>query len=128
MSAMAYFRYAAKLMKVHPPHITDQPIVARMRRIGLEIGESFVPERLDPAVRRELEAAPAAGLAQMKAKLPTLARVVNGWQMNTDTMGVYGTYYLKRAIVAMVGLGANLPEDAIYPLCVVDAVGRPLDG
>ncbi len=52
----------------------------------------------------------------MEWKVPTLARVANGWSMNTDTMGVYGNYYLKRAIVAQVGLGANLPEDAIYPL------------
>ena len=128
MSAAAYFRYAAELMKIHRPHITDQPIVARMRRIGLKVGESLDVERLDPAVRRALEAAPADGLAHAKAKLPTLARVVDGWQMNTDTMGVYGTYYLKRAIVAMVGLGANLPEDAIYPLCIVDAGGQPLNG
>lgn len=125
MPAAQYFRYAAELMKLHPPHITDQPIVARMRRIGIKVGESFDPTRLDAAVKKALDDAPATGLALMKAKLPTLARVVNGWQMNTDTMGVYGTYYLKRAIVAMVGLGANLPEDAIYPLCVVDAEGKP---
>ena len=48
--------------------------------------------------------------------------------MNTDTMGVYGNYYLKRAIVAQLGLGANLPEDAIYPLNLGDETGRPLDG
>ena len=64
----------------------------------------------------------------MRAKIPTLARVVNGWQMNTDTMGVYGNYYLKRAIVALVGLGANLPEDAVYPLNISDADGKPLTG
>ena len=60
--------------------------------------------------------------------MPTLARVANGWSMNTDTMGVYGNYYLKRAIVAQLGLGANLPEDAIYPLNLGDETGKPLDG
>ena len=64
----------------------------------------------------------------MAWKVPTLARVVNGWSMNTDTMGVYGNYYLKRAIVAQLGLGANLPEDAIYPLNLGDEAGKPLDG
>ena len=48
--------------------------------------------------------------------------------MNTDTMGVYGNYYLKRAIIAQVGLGANLPEDAIYPGIIGDENGKPLDG
>jgi len=48
--------------------------------------------------------------------------------MNTDTMGVYGNYYLKRAIVALVGLGANLHEDAVYPLNLGDADGKPLTG
>jgi hypothetical protein len=60
--------------------------------------------------------------------LPTMALVVNGWQMNTDTMGVYGDYYLKRAIIAMVGLGANQPNDAIYRLDISDADGKPLSG
>jgi hypothetical protein len=48
--------------------------------------------------------------------------------MNTDTMGVYGNYYLKRAIISQVGLGANLPEDAIYPLNLGDDAGQPLHG
>ena len=43
-------------------------------------------------------------------------------------MGVYGNFYLKRAIVSMIGLGANTPEDAIYPLQVVDANGQPATG
>jgi hypothetical protein len=64
----------------------------------------------------------------MEWKLPTLARVANHWSMNTDTMGVYGNYYLKRAIVSQQGLGANVPEDAIYPLNLGDHNGRPLDG
>src|SRR5690242_7214701 len=64
----------------------------------------------------------------MAWKVRSLARVANGWSMNTDTMGVYGDYYLKRAIVAQLGLGANQPEDAIYPLNLADDTGRPLDG
>jgi hypothetical protein len=48
--------------------------------------------------------------------------------MNIDTMGVYGNFYVKRAVVAMVGLGANSPEDAVYPILLADADGSPLAG
>jgi hypothetical protein len=48
--------------------------------------------------------------------------------MNTDTMGVYGNYYLKRALITQFGLGANLPEDAIYPANLADNTGQQLDG
>jgi hypothetical protein len=123
-----YFAYAAELLKLHPPHITDQPIIARMKRTGLEPGKSFDVTRLDPDVAKAIESAPAAGQKLMEWKVATLARVANNWSMNTDTMGVYGNYYLKRAIVAQVGLGANLVEDAIYPLNLGDEGGRPLDG
>lgn len=128
MPAARYFAYAAELLKLHPPHVTDQPVIARMRRIGIEPGKSFDAAKLDPAVAKAIEAAPAGAQKLMTWKMSTLARVANNWSMNTDTMGVYGNYYLKRAIVAQVGLGANLPEDAIYPLNLGDEAGRPLDG
>jgi hypothetical protein len=128
MPAGKFFAYAAELLKVNLPHITDQPIIARLKRIGLRPGKSFDLEKAEPTVRTALENTPAEARQLMAWKIPTMARVANGWSMNTDTMGVYGNYYLKRAIVAQVGLGANLPEDAIYPLNLADETGRPLDG
>ena len=128
MTAGVYFAYAAELLKLHPPHVTDEPILAQMRKIGIERGKSFDIGKLDPVVQRALETAPQGAQKLMAWKLPTLARVANGWGMNTDTMGVYGNYYLKRAIVAQQGLGANVVEDAIYPLNLADDTGKPLDG
>src|SRR6516165_6405024 len=128
MEADKFFTYAAELLKVNPPHITDEPIIAQMRKIGIESGKSFDMAKVNPAIRNALSGAPEEGQKLMEWKLPTLARVVNGWSMNTDTMGVYGNYYLKRAIIAQAGLGANLPEDAIYPINLGDESGKPRDG
>jgi len=128
MPADKYFAYAAELLKMHPPHITDEPIIAQMKRIGIERGKSFDLDKQDPAVKKGLESVPEDTQKLMAWKVPTIARVVNYWSMNTDTMGVYGNYYLKRAMVTQVGLGANLPEDAIYPLNLADGTGKPLDG
>ena len=128
MSAADYFTYAAELLKVNPPHSTDQPMLAQIKRLGIEVGKSFNMDALDPQIQAALQRVPQDAQALMSWKVPTLAREVNGWSMNTDTMGVYGNYYLKRAIVTQVGLGANLPEDAIYPLNIGDSNGKPLDG
>jgi hypothetical protein len=128
MTARDYFGLAAELLKIHPPHVTDWSILSRMRRIGLRPGHDFGGQALDPALRQVLDGVPAQALALMRAAVPRIARVVNGWQMNTDSIGVYGNNYLKRAIIAMAGLGANPPEDAVYPLNVTDADGQPLDG
>jgi len=128
MAGEKFFAYASQLLKLHSPHVTDQPIIARMKRIGIEPGKTFDVAKLDAATRKAIDDAPAAAQKLMEWKIPTLARVANNWSMNTDTMGVYGNYYLKRAIVTQVGLGANLPEDAVYPLNLGDQSGKPLDG
>jgi hypothetical protein len=128
MPASQFFAYGAELLKVHPPHLTDEPIIAQMKKIGIEPGRSFDISKLDPAIQRGLDRAPQDAQRLMAWKLSSLARVANGWSMNTDTMGVYGNYYLKRAIVTQLGLGANLPEDAIYPINLFDSARQPLDG
>lgn len=128
MPAGRFFAIAAELLKRQPPHLTDEPIIARLKRIGFDAGKSFDIDKLDPSVRSALATVPDDAQKLMQWKTPTIARVVNGWSMNTDTMGVYGNYYLKRAIVTQLGLGANVPEDSIYPLNLGDDTGKPLDG
>jgi len=128
MPAAQFFAYAAELLKTIPPHLTDQPMIALLKKIGIEPGKSFQMDKLDPDIRDALSRAPEEALDLMEWKLKTMGRIENGWRMNTDTMGVYGDDYLKRALVAQQSLGANLPEDAIDPLDLVDDTGKALDG
>ncbi|HWR15627.1 MAG TPA: DUF1254 domain-containing protein [Terriglobales bacterium] len=128
MAAKDYFTYAAELMKLHPPHVTDWSTIARLARIGIVPGKSFAWESLSPAVQQSLGKTTTDALQEMHAKFPSLTKAVNGWQVNTDSMGVYGNFYLKRAIVALIGLGANQPEDAVYPLNISDADGETMRG
>jgi len=88
MLAGKYFAYAAELLKLQPPHLTDEPIIAQMKRIGIEPGKSFDIDKVGPAVKKGLEGAPDEAQKLMEWKIATLARVANHWSMNTDTMGV----------------------------------------
>ena len=51
----------------------------------------------------------------------------NGWLFTTKT-GTYGTEYLQRAYVTWIGLGANLPQDAVYPTSEGPALQQKYSG
>jgi hypothetical protein len=51
----------------------------------------------------------------------------NGWAYPTKT-GIYGTDYLMRALVTAIGLGANRPQDAVYPTSLKDGEGWKYKG
>src|SRR5262249_26700462 len=114
LSAQAYFDTMAKLMKDNPPTAQDAPIVKRMAKIGLVPGKPFDPSKPDPTTAKALENVPSVGLYTIKAHFTKSGKDTNGWQFTTQT-GIYGTNYLQRAFVTYFGLGANRPEDAVYP-------------
>ncbi len=128
MNGAAFFSYAAELMATHPPHLADQPMVARLRRVGIDPGQPFDFGSLPDAVQDALNSAPGVMQQKMVEVIPTLNPVVNGWSIGTSGMGVYGTNYMYRAVITMVGLGANLVEDAVYPLLLHDSDGEKLVG
>ncbi len=128
MNAAEFFGLGAELLALHGPHASDWSTVTRLKRIGIGAGRRFDFAAFPRDVQEALERAMPAALQIMRDKVATLSRLVNGWQLSTDTMGVYGNFYLKRAIIAMIGLGANQPEDAIYPMNIFDAEGHVMTG
>lgn len=128
MDVMDYFAYATKLLEVNPPHPTDFSILSRIARLGIGAGVEFDAHRFDADERAQIAAGRTDALTTMGSALPTLGTSIHGWTVMTDTIGVYGNAYLRRAVVAMIGLGANPPEDAVYPLLTADADGNPPDG
>jgi hypothetical protein len=128
MPGAEFFALAARLARTHRPHPTDFSLLARIAGIGFRSGDDFSLERLDSRTRTALEEVPKSAQDLMTQTVPRLTRVVNGWALSTHSMGVYGNYYLKRAIITRIGLGANPPEDAVYPILLADAEGAPLSG
>lgn len=130
MTGVEFFKRFAELMKKYPPHPNDYPILFRMRALGLEPGKSWDASKLDATTTALINESAKEALADVAAYLKRggSGRHVNGWNIATDNMGTYGTSYLQRALIALAGLGANLPADAIYPAAFVDGEGKPLDG
>jgi len=127
MNAGEYFKLLAALMKDNPPAAADAPMVANMAKIGIVPGQAFDISKLDPAVQKGLQEVPKAGVEWIMAHFKTAGAVINGWTFSTKT-GIYGTEYLQRAFITAIGLGANRPQDAVYPTSEVDAEGKPYDG
>ena len=127
LDAGAYFKLMAALMKDNPPTKDDAPMVAKMAKIGLVPGQDFDIGKLDPAVVNGLRGVPKAGVEKIMTKFKTTGTSVNGWQVFTKT-GIYGTDYLNRATITFFGLGANRPQDAVYPTSEADADGKPYSG
>lgn len=125
MDAAAFFAKFAELMKDNPPHANDNPILDRIRRIGIEPGKSFDLASAPKDIQDALNAAPAQALPQIKSAWSKAGVLENGWRTNVTAIGTYGTDYLHRAGVAYGGYGANVIEDALYPTAFVDADGNP---
>jgi hypothetical protein len=128
MDASTYFGRLNTLMQDHLPAAADAPALARFAAIGVAPGKPFDLTRMDVAVAKGLERSVRAGQAQIVTNTKQAeGPKVNGWELFIKT-GSYGTDYLWRAIVAVIGLGATLPEDVISQRASVDADGRPLTG
>lgn len=129
MSGVAYFRLLSDLLKANPPAAADAPMLPKLAQIGIVPGKDFDPSVVEPAL---LDRVPKVSFDRIMLHFLTGPEIsnVNGWRFTTKT-GLYGTDYIQRALVAAIGLGANRPEDAVYPTSLKSGGGvlaRKYDG
>ena len=128
MDGVAMLTRVADLMVRYPPHGNDYPILLRMRSLGIEPGKPFDAAKLDPQTVSVINKAATDARDGLPARMRRQGDFVNGWNIGREHMGAYGVAYAWRAAIAMGGLGANLAEDAVYPIAFVDSEGKPLSG
>lgn len=128
MPAEVFFNYLNRLMVDNPPATADAEAMAKFASVGVKPGGQFDPQQFDTAVRVFLAHLPMGFIAKAVQIFSAPDKKHNGWKISVGKIGIFGTDYRARAIVAYNALGANLAEDAIYPTCNVDADGLSLTG
>jgi hypothetical protein len=114
-------------MKRNPPSKADTPALMRFVRMGLAPGRDFNPKVIESGWDKRLPQ-----LSYDRIMLHFLSRDgdfsrENGWAYTTKA-GLYGTNYIQRALVTAIGLGANRPQDAVYPTSLKPSVIEDYDG
>jgi hypothetical protein len=126
MDATAYFTLLAQLMKTNPPAAADAPELAKFAKIGLVAGQDFDATKLNADFAKRIPEV-AFDRIMLQFKVNKAVKNISGWGYTTKA-GLYGTDYFMRALVTAIGLGANRPQDAIYPTSLKAAGGRAYDG
>ncbi|HEY8271395.1 MAG TPA: DUF1254 domain-containing protein [Pseudobdellovibrionaceae bacterium] len=128
MDAQTFLTRLSYLMKENAPSSEDQVMLESLEKIGVTPGHTVDFASLPSEVKSSLDQAVLEGYIRVEELARYIpGRVMNGWVSGLE-VGNYGTNYDARAAMARMGLGANLPEDAIFPTARVDSDGLPLTG
>ena len=121
-----YFKAANALLLENPPPATDAKALRQMAPLGLGT-PGFDPARFTP----EEAAAIAAGVANARQRLRAPGfggKRVGGWVFQASDTGAFFQDYLGRARIAVGGLAALPPAEAMYLTAVSPTGGASFDG
>jgi hypothetical protein len=128
MNAVTFFKTFAQLLKTNPPHQSDIKIIAELKKIGIVPGKGFNSAKLTSDKIDILNHGIKSAYEKIKLATESNNETVDGWSIRRNDIGNYGNNYLVRSVIALRGLGANIPQDAIYPSTFVDISGKQLNG
>ena len=105
----------------------DLPTLLGLARRALVMGVGLDGQPVDPATRAQGQAALEAVRASLRGAAAAQAPV-NGWTYPKPNLGDFGTDYPYRAAIAVAGLAALPPKEAMYMWAVGEGPNRTFDG
>lgn len=120
-----YFAAAARLMAENPPPATDEAMLRVMAPLGLE---AFDPARFAPSEVEAIEAGVKQARADSRRSGLRGPGFIDGWTYPYGRLGDFGQEYAYRAAVALGGLAALPPEEAMYMRAAGDLPKALFDG
>jgi hypothetical protein len=122
------FEVGMRAMGESPLRDHDRAVLEALAPLHLRPGRKFDLRAFNEAERRAIQAGIEQGQAEIRAAAGRYGTTIDGWTYGDRHLGNFGDDYLYRALVALTGLAALEPAEAIYITCTVDSDGRPLDG
>ena len=128
---LSYLPFLLQFAPPIGPAAVEVPLRQKFARIGIEAGKQFPTVKLTDADKAAVAEAAKAAATAIKAKIETMGKLVNGWTVVNSGIGdraLYDGDWTQRAAVAVAGILANDPAEAVYPITRKDGNGQPLDG
>ncbi len=123
-AGVGFFDELCDALVLNTPPANENDLMEKFATIGIAKGRK---PSTDAKLRSTLTQAVNAGESEINDKIENISTSQNGWKFNLN-VGDYGTDYLLRAAVAKSGLGANIPDEAVYAIATTDTSGNALVG
>ena len=129
MPPAEFFNTANALMQANPPAEADAALLEKLAAIHVGPGMTFDASILGADAAERWTQMLKGMRAALSAESTKYAQNLGQWIYFGRPIGDFGTAYTYRAMVALVGLGANTVDVAIYhPKTHTDAAGAALTG
>lgn len=124
----AFFDELGDALSVNPPTSDfDRHELERFAPLGIGPGLHPIATAGEGAVISDFETGIATGKQKIADATFQTGHIQNGWTTHLD-IGVYHDDSLTRAAVSKFGWGANVPEEAVYPVSSAAADGTQYTG
>jgi hypothetical protein len=133
--SLSYLDFMLSLVKTPQE---EQTLMKRFAKIGVGTEAAFDINKFSPEIQEALEKGVKEGFAEIEAfvakhaKDPLSSTKMFGTRafLNQSAKKNYHSdnFFLPRAVAAHMGLYGNSAKEALYPMYMTDAQGKPLNG